>query len=148
MLCVFVELVLHAASTLRMIRRRLPAECHSDVTPTELPEAKNGKQQEVQPDRRAPARLSARSAETTEALILMDRQAIVSKGEGVLTDTSHTLARHRECTFLVPLVPAKAGIQSCKGTRAITQDTRTPPLIPAFAGTSGDRVTLELTAPA
>ena len=45
-LMLFVSLVRHAASILRMGRIRLPAECHSDVTPAPLPEGKTGTQQQ------------------------------------------------------------------------------------------------------
>ncbi len=37
MLRLFAMLVSSVASTLQMTRRRLPAECHSDVTPADLP---------------------------------------------------------------------------------------------------------------
>ena len=37
MLQLFAMLVSSVASTLQMTRRRLPAECHSDVTPADLP---------------------------------------------------------------------------------------------------------------
>jgi len=37
MLHLFAMLVSSVASTLQMTRRRLPAECHSDVTPADLP---------------------------------------------------------------------------------------------------------------
>jgi hypothetical protein len=121
--------VLHAASTLRMIRRRLPAECHSDVTPADLP----GRTRGIQHQETA---LAAQHGSPI-ALMLRDREAIVSKHEGVLTDASHTLAHHRDRPFPVPLIPAKAGTQSNNGTRAATPHPRTPPWIPAFAGMSG-----------
>ncbi len=41
LLRMFVELVLNVASFLQMRARRLPAECHSDVTPTALPEGQS-----------------------------------------------------------------------------------------------------------
>ncbi len=41
-LMLFVSLVHHAASLLRMGRIRLPAECHSDVTHPSLPEGESG----------------------------------------------------------------------------------------------------------
>ncbi len=64
-----------------------------------------------------------------------------SNHEGVLKNASHKLANHRDRQPTVPLIPAKAGTQSHNGTRAtILNFQRTPLWIPAFAGTSGDRV--------
>ncbi len=86
LLRMFVELVLNVASVFQMRARRLPAECHSDVTPAALPEGQTGIIQESKP--------AATSSQTTEALMLRDRDAIVSKHEGVLTAAGRTLARH------------------------------------------------------
>ncbi len=135
MLRAFVELVLHAASTLWMRWRCLSRDWHTGDAATALPEATSGIQpQEVQPDRRAPARLSAHRAETTLTLMVSStRSARQSNHEDVLTDASHTLALHRDRAFLVPLIPAKAGTQSRNGTRATIPQQRTPSWIPAFA---------------
>jgi arylsulfatase A-like enzyme len=61
MLRVLAVLVSSVASTLQMTRRRLAAECHSDVTPTVLPREKSDTQQQ----------------ETQSALILRDRDQAV-----------------------------------------------------------------------
>ena len=49
MLQLFAMLVSSVASTLQMTRRRLAAECHSDVTPTALPRVKTDTHQETKP---------------------------------------------------------------------------------------------------
>ncbi len=77
LLRMFVELVLNVGSFVQMRARRLPAECHSDVTPTALPEGWTGIIQESKP--------AATNSQTIEAFMLRDRDAIVSKHEGVLT---------------------------------------------------------------
>ncbi len=81
MLRMLVELVRNVASTLQMTRRRLAAECHSDVTPTDLPRETSDTFQETHP---------AAQHRSLIALILRDREAIISKDEGVLTTVSHT----------------------------------------------------------
>ncbi len=86
LLRMFVELVLNVGSFLQMRARRLPAECHSDVTPAALPEGRTDTQSENP--------TAAASSQTTEALMLRDRDAIVSKHERVLTAASRALARH------------------------------------------------------
>ena len=49
MLRMLVELVRNVVSTFQMNRRRLAAECHSDVTPTALPRVKTDTYQETKP---------------------------------------------------------------------------------------------------
>ncbi len=83
MLRAFVELVLHAASTLRMRWRCLSRDWHTDDAATALPEATSGNQYQGS---------SSPATQGSSALILRDREAIVSKDEGVLTTVSHTLA--------------------------------------------------------
>ena len=77
---VIAMLVSSVASTLQMPRRRLAAECHSDVTPTVLPRETSDTFKET----------TAAQHSSPIALILMDREAIVSKDEGVLTPVSQT----------------------------------------------------------
>ncbi len=79
MLRAFVELVLHAASTLWMRWCCLSRDWHAGEAATALPEATSGIQpQEVQPDRRAPARLSAHRAETTLTLMVSGTRSVRS----------------------------------------------------------------------
>ena len=72
---VIAMLVSSVASTLQMTRRRLAAECHSDVTPAGLPRETSDTNQET----------TAAQHSSPITLILRDREAIVSKDEGVLT---------------------------------------------------------------
>ena len=80
MLHLFAMLVSSVASTLQMTRRRLAAECHSDVTPAGLPRETSDTNQET----------TAAQHSSPITLILRDREAIVSKDEGVLTPVSQT----------------------------------------------------------
>jgi len=76
MLRAFVELVLHAVSTLWMRWRCLSRDWHTDDAATALPEEKTGNQHQ---------KPSSPATQGSSALILRDREAIVSKDEGVLT---------------------------------------------------------------
>jgi hypothetical protein len=79
MLRVLAMLVSSVRSTLQMTRR-LAAECHSDVTPAGLPRETSDTNQET----------TAAQHSSPITLILRDREAIVSKDEGVLTPVSQT----------------------------------------------------------
>ncbi len=157
MLRAFVELVLHAVSTLRMVLNRKPRDWHTQLAQDVLPRETNGiQQQEVQPDRRAPARPSARSAETTPALMVSSaRSARLSNHEGVLTpgatptgsfpglSRESRLAHHRDHQLIVPLVPMKIGTQC--GTRGLLRIEAAIPCkahhrswMPIFIGMSGE----------
>jgi hypothetical protein len=62
---------------------------------------------------------------------------------GVLTIASHKLPPQRDSQLLVPLIPAKAGIQERLGALHGIEASRRnkphgQPWIPAFAGMSGD----------
>ncbi|MDP3493294.1 MAG: hypothetical protein Q8R82_09265, partial [Hyphomonadaceae bacterium] len=90
----FAELVRNVASTLQMSRRRLAAECHSDVTPTVLPRETNDTLKETQPavQRRSPL-----------ALILSSTRSVrPSKDEGVLTHASHKLQQRAYSNHRAP----------------------------------------------
>ncbi len=106
MLQLFAMLVSSVRSTLQMTRRRLPAECHSDVTPAGLPRETSDTHQETEPaaQRRSPI-----------ALMLSSTQSVRSSNhEGVLTTASHTSpspsVSHAPRAIHLPLPPPlKAG---------------------------------------
>jgi len=82
MLHLFAMLVSSVASTLQMTRRRLAAECHSDVTPAGLPRETTDTHQETEP---------AAQHRSSIALMLSSTQSVRSSNhEGVLTTVNHT----------------------------------------------------------
>ena len=82
MLQLFAMLVSSVASTLQMTRRRLAAECHSDVTPAGLPRETTDTHQETEP---------AAQHRSSIALMLSSTQSVRSSNhEGVLTTVNHT----------------------------------------------------------
>jgi hypothetical protein len=82
MLQLFAMLVSSVSSTLQMTRRRLAAECHSDVTPAGLPRETSDTHQETEP---------AAQHRSPIALMLSSTQSVrPSKHEGALTPVSHT----------------------------------------------------------
>ena len=82
MLQLFAMLVSSVSSTLQMTRRRLAAECHSDVTPAGLPRETTDTHQETEP---------AAQHRSPIALMLSSTQSVrPSKHEGALTPVSHT----------------------------------------------------------
>ncbi len=82
MLQLFAMLVSNVASTLQMTRRRLAAECHSDVTPTDLPRETSDINQETQ--------LAAQHRSPIALMVSSARSARPSNHEGVLTTLSDT----------------------------------------------------------
>ena len=127
MLQLFAMLVSSVASTLQMTRRRLAAECHSDVTPAGLPRETTDTHQETEPaaQHRSPIALMLSSAQSvrpskgSQAVREADElvQWTNSSGErperqrraGVLTTVSLT---HNGSVHPVYASPAKAGVQS------------------------------------
>ncbi len=84
MLHLFAMLVSSVRSTLQMTRRRLPAECHSDVTPTDLPREKTDTHQETQP-------VAASDYDCPIALMVSSTRSVrPSNHEGALTPVSYT----------------------------------------------------------
>ena len=106
MLRMLVELVRNVASTFQMTRRRLAAECHSDVTPTDLPRVTSDtiKEYHLAAQHRSPLafilRVAKRSSRRSErrsakrtnwsgAPIRAANAEAIAKA-GVLTAVSHT----------------------------------------------------------
>ncbi len=151
---VLVRLVLGLASTLQMILNRRPRDWHMRATHEALPRETSeihAPKSILRDDRRCASipqdEARERSTESrcytthksTEALILRDREAIVSKDGGALTALS-TGSVFPEHAF-----PAKAGIQSARTAR-FQQGTALSPLIPTNVGIQGRSRTLSKSA--
>ena len=84
MLQLFAMLVSSVASTLQMTRRRLAAECHSDVTPAGLPRETTDTHQETEP-------VAASDYDCPIALMVSSTRSVrPSNHEGALTPVSYT----------------------------------------------------------
>jgi hypothetical protein len=142
MLRALVELVRKVASALWMRTRRWDRDWHTKPMPAALPGETNDTQSGNLP--------AAPDSQPPEALMVSSDAgrspaSRPSNHEGVLTGASHKLAQPGDHQLLVPLIPAKAGIQErLRALHGIAASRRNKPCvrpwIPAFAGMSGDGV--------
>ncbi len=131
MLHLCAMLVSSVSSTLQMTRRRLAAECHSDVTPTVLPREKTDINQETQT-------VAASDYDCPIALMVSSTQSVrPSNHEGVLTTVSHT---HHGSGPPVR-IPREGGdpVLLKQEAREALQITSRKGWIPAFAGNTAEK---------
>jgi len=135
---VFAMLVLHVVSTLQLICRRRPV-IGTQAMPSALPQAKTDTQHQ-EPNLAVQHDSPPHSAHPEQR----SKAARPSKDERALTEASQALAQHRE-----PSINASPSLRSSRrksGSRAprvmLAQGLRQQPWIPAYAGTSGEHLTV------